>query len=251
MINCNLSQINRVKHSIPLKIDTHTHTYCELTYFVSGNGSTEINGKNYNYNSGDFAFYKAGTPHNEYDPTPCDIIWLHFNFDISDIDLNEGVYEDCEGRLFSLLQKIRSLSFENNLHNRYLTECCLGEIIITAHQLQSKNFTVAKTANHINWKKILNYIDSNINEPVNFQDLAKSYNYSYDRFRHLFYEHFGTSPYSYLTKQRIRHAEHLLKNSNSHITDIAFDCGFNSASQFTNIFKKYTGLTPKEYKNNL
>ncbi|MBE6727660.1 MAG: helix-turn-helix transcriptional regulator [Ruminococcaceae bacterium] len=38
------------------------------------------------------------------------------------------------------------------------------------------------------------------------------------------------------------------------ITIIAFDCGFNSSSQFTNIFKKYTGFTPKDYrtsKNNV
>lgn len=251
MINCNLSQINRVKHSIPLKIDTHTHDYCELTYFVSGNGTTEINGEKYTYNSGDFAFYKAGTPHNEYDPNPCDIIWLHFDFDISGIVLKEGVYEDCDGRLFSLLQKIRSLSFESNIYNRHIIECCLGETIITARQLQNKNFIPTKTANHINWKKILNYIDSNINETIDFHQLAKSHNYSYDRFRHLFFEQFGTSPYLYLTKQRIGHAEYLLKNSNSSITDIAFDCGFNSTSQFTNIFKKYTGVTPKERRKNI
>ena len=45
------------------------------------------------------------------------------------------------------------------------------------------------------------------------------------------------------------HAKRLLKNSNLNITDIAFDCGFNSSSQFTNIFKKYVSLTPKEYRN--
>jgi AraC family transcriptional regulator len=62
-------------------------------------------------------------------------------------------------------------------------------------------------------------------------------------------EQFGVSPYAYLINQRIEHAKRLLKNSDSSITDIAFDCGFNSSSQFTNIFKKYVLLTPKEYQN--
>lgn len=244
MINCKLEKINRVKHSIPLKMGMHSHGYNEITYFISGSGTTEINGKVYPYKAGDFAFYKSGTLHNEYDPVPCDIIWMHFTFNMPNISLNEGVYDDVDGKMLSLLQKLRNLSFENSVYNDYLTESVLAEITITASQLQNKDLA----ANRINWKKILNYIDGNINEQIDFSLLAKNYNYSYDRFRHLFSEHFGISPYAYLTKQRISHAKRLLKSSNSAITDIALDCGFNSPSQFTNVFKKHTGITPKEYQ---
>ena len=101
----------------------------------------------------------------------------------------------------------------------------------------------------ISFDKIINYIDQNINEQIDFKLFAQNNHYSYDRFRHIFSEQFGVSPYSYLINQRIEHAKRLLKNSDSSITDIAFDCGFNSSSQFTNIFKKYVLLTPKEYRN--
>lgn len=245
MIDCKLKQIYRVKHSIPIKINTQTHKCDELVYFVSGNGTTQIGQTVHTYKSGDFAFYKMGTPHDENDPVPCDIIWLHFQFNLQDVNLEEGVFEDTDGALLSVLQKLRSLSLEQSDYSDHLIECCLAEAIITAAKKQTD---CANPNERINWKGILNYIDTNINEQIDFSALAKRYHYSYDRFRHLFVAHFGLSPYAYLTNQRITHAKRLLKNSNSSITDIAFDCGFNSSSQFTNIFKKYVGCTPKEYK---
>ncbi len=245
MIDCKLKQIHRVRHSIPVKINTQTHKYDELVYFVSGCGTTEINGKTYSYKAGNFAFYKMGTPHNEYDPEPCDIIWLHFMFDIDGIRLNEGLFFDNDGKLLSNLQKLRKLSLEQDEHKKQLIELCLADIIIVAAKMQN---TTDDLPSRTNWEKILNYIDTNINEPIDFSLLAKDNNYSYDRFRHLFAERFGLSPHAYLTSQRIEHAKRLLRNSNLSITDIAFDSGFNSSSQFTNIFKKYVKVTPKEYK---
>ncbi len=247
MIKCNLKQINRVKHTIPIRIENHTHKYDELTYFILGNGTTKINGETYPYKTGKFAFYKKGTAHDEFDPEPCDIIWLHIAFDIEGITLKEGVFDDRDGKLLVLLQKLRNLSLEQTDFSALLVKLCLAEIIITAAEKQQEIVAVSE---RLNWEKILNYIDTNINEQVDFAFVAASNNYSYGRFRHLFTEHFGMSPYAYLVRQRIAHAKRLLQNSDSSITAIAFDCGFNSSSQFTNIFKKHIGITPKEYRKN-
>lgn len=245
MIKCDLKQIHRVKHSIPIRIERHTHTNNELTYFVSGNGTTQINNETYRYNSGKFAFYKMGTPHNEINPEPCDIIWMHFSFDVPEVKLKEGVFDDRDGKLLSLLLKLRNLSFEQKNHIDLLLKICLAEAIVTAAEKQQEN---AISSERLDWKDVLDFIDTNINESVDFADLARKNHYSYDRFRHIFTEHFGLSPYAYLTKQRIIHAKRLLKNSDLPITTIAFDCGFSSSSQFTNIFKKHVGATPKEYR---
>ncbi len=245
MFECKLKQIHRVKHTIPIKIKTQTHKYDELVYFISGCGTTTIKDKTYKYKAGDFAFYKAGTPHDENDPVSCDIIWLHFSFDVDNIKLKQGVFCDSDGKLLANLQDLRKLSIEQNEYKNQLTEIALAKIIVTAAQTQN---SATDSYSRTNWDKILKFIDYNINEQIDFAALAKENHYSYDRFRHLFAERFGLSPYAYLTSQRIEHAKRLLKNSDSSITDIAFDCGFNSSSQFSNIFKKYIGVTPKEYK---
>lgn len=246
MMNCDLKQIHRVKHTIPIKIENHTHANNELTYFVSGNGTTQIEGETYKYGSGKFAFYKMGTVHNEINPEPCDIIWMHFSYDIPEIFLEEGMFEDNDGKLLSSLIKLRNLSLEQKRHSDLLLKICLAEVIVTVAEKQQENMN---SNEKISWSDILNFIDTNINEHIDFASLAKNNHYSYDRFRHLFTEHFGLSPYAYLTKQRIVHAKRLLKSSDLPITTIAFDCGFNSSSQFTNIFKKHVGVLPKEYRS--
>jgi AraC family transcriptional regulator len=52
----------------------------------------------------------------------------------------------------------------------------------------------------------------------------------------------------YLTLIRIRRATDLLKQSSTHITEIAFACGFSDHAHFTRTFKRVTGLTPTAYR---
>ena len=40
----------------------------------------------------------------------------------------------------------------------------------------------------------------------------------------------------------------LLRETDSPIVDIAASCGFNDQSYFTNVFKRITGVTPKQYR---
>ena len=50
------------------------------------------------------------------------------------------------------------------------------------------------------------------------------------------------------TPPLLRYGE-LLLETNKSITDIAFECGFNSVSSFNRSFKKVKGISPREFKN--
>jgi len=53
----------------------------------------------------------------------------------------------------------------------------------------------------------------------------------------------------YINNLRIQEAAQKLKNSkNKSILDIAYECGFNSKSTFNSAFKKFTGQTPSQFK---
>jgi transcriptional regulator GlxA family with amidase domain len=58
----------------------------------------------------------------------------------------------------------------------------------------------------------------------------------------------GISPYSYLESIRIGKAKKLLEQGIAPI-DVAIQTGFTDQSHFTNFFKKFIGLTPKQYMN--
>ncbi len=246
MLDCYLDCTHRVRHTLPFCTPIQIHDFVELTYFISGKGSTKIGEKVYPYKKKTFAVYHAGTPHYEDDPEPCDVIWTHFSYRIDGIFLREGVFEDPHGELLLLIQKLRRISLESDAHRDALVESCLAEVIITAARLQKRAETGHTPST--DWQRVLDYIDENSHTDIDFAELAASHHYSYDRFRHLFREKFGASPYSYLLGQRIERAEYLLSSTKANLTEVAYDCGFASSSQFTNIFKKHTGMTPGAFR---
>lgn len=58
----------------------------------------------------------------------------------------------------------------------------------------------------------------------------------------------GLSPVQYILSLRLRLAKKLLRESDTPITSIALDCGFNSSGYFSRVFKKDTGMTPSQYR---
>ena len=245
MISCTLKAMQRIRHTHPIEIAMQRHNDNELTYFIYGNGTTQINDSVYSYGNKSFAYYKKGTLHNEIDPVDCDIIWLHFSFEADGVELKEGVFEDPNSELLKVIQKLRCLEMEKEEGSKVLKEACLAEMTVTAMRLQNK-----KASKERGLERVLEYIDENINSDIDFKLLAHRYNYSYDRFRHLFSERFGISPYSYLLKRRIDQATYLLNNTNFSLTTIAYDTGFKSSSQFLNAFKKIKNITPGEWRKN-
>lgn len=63
-------------------------------------------------------------------------------------------------------------------------------------------------------------------------------------------EEMGENFYDYVNKLRMQFAKEKLENSDNTtpIIEIAYECGYNSKSSFYNSFRKYTGLTPSQYR---
>jgi YesN/AraC family two-component response regulator len=63
-----------------------------------------------------------------------------------------------------------------------------------------------------------------------------------------FKQHEGMPPNDWLQRFRIRKAQHLLQTSNRTLEDIAHSTGFATSAYFCTVFRKYTGLTPGQYR---
>ena len=66
-----------------------------------------------------------------------------------------------------------------------------------------------------------------------------------------FRENMWKTPILYLTEFRIEKAKQELLTGDKAIVDIAFSCGFESASYFNRVFRKQTGMTPMEYRKHM
>ncbi len=60
----------------------------------------------------------------------------------------------------------------------------------------------------------------------------------------------GLTPKNYLVHARIQAACSLLADTGRNVTDIAFDTGFSSSQFFSTLFRKYTGLSPRQWREN-
>lgn len=58
----------------------------------------------------------------------------------------------------------------------------------------------------------------------------------------------GLTPIEYLQRTRMEAAKKILENTNRTILDVMLEVGYNDLKTFRLLFKKYTGLTPTEYR---
>lgn len=68
---------------------------------------------------------------------------------------------------------------------------------------------------------------------------------------HLFREELNITFLEYLTMVRMEEAKKLLKDTSLSIVAIASQVGYEDASYFSKVFKRYVGISPAQYRKNL
>lgn len=96
--------------------------------------------------------------------------------------------------------------------------------------------------------KILTYVDLNLDKKITLQMLADKANYSLTQLTRLFSEFIGISPIKYVSIIRVIKASQELSDSNKSVTEIVFDCGFESLEVFERNFKMYFKVSPTEFR---
>lgn len=100
-------------------------------------------------------------------------------------------------------------------------------------------------------RRLTDYINSNLDKEITLANMAAIVGMSPYHFAHLFKNSTGCAPHRYLTKRRIEHAKMLLNDSDLPIIEICERSGFQNQSHFATQFRRYTGVTPREYRNSL
>jgi AraC-like DNA-binding protein len=94
----------------------------------------------------------------------------------------------------------------------------------------------------------VSYIQNNFERDISLGEIAKYVFLSPSYFTRAFKEETGVSPISYLLRVRIDRAKELLVDTSLRISDIALNVGFSNQQRFNEMFKKYAGLTPLQYR---
>ncbi len=100
--------------------------------------------------------------------------------------------------------------------------------------------------------KAKKYIDENYaDQNTTLTTVAEVVCLSPNHFSTIFSQECKTTFIEYLTNVRIENAKRLMKQTDMKGYDIAYECGFSDPHYFSYIFKKNTGLSPREFKGSL
>lgn len=121
--------------------------------------------------------------------------------------------------------------------------------VIIQHLLSfDKGGHIVDQLNNLN--DAINYIEKNLTNEINFQEVAKKAYCSEYHFKRMFSFLSGISLSEYVRRRRLTLAAFELKEQNKKIIDIAVKYGYNSPDSFTRAFYQLHGLTPTEARQN-
>lgn len=95
---------------------------------------------------------------------------------------------------------------------------------------------------------VLGYIKEHIEEPISIDTLTDIASMSKAAFFRTFKETLDISPIDYINRERVEVAKNRLVDISKSVTDICYELGYNHMTYFIRVFKKYEGITPKQFQ---
>ena len=92
------------------------------------------------------------------------------------------------------------------------------------------------------------YLDEHLDEKITLDEVASHVGISPFHFCKVFKDNTGMTLTEYVNRRRVEQAKHRLLHPDARVTEIAFDIGFQSLSQFNRSFARYVGMSPTQYR---
>ena len=103
-----------------------------------------------------------------------------------------------------------------------------------------------ENVNYDNLNKMISYIENNLLNEININDLSKIVGISSNSLQRIFTFITGITITEYIKRRRLSKAFEEIKNTNTKIVDVALKYQYNSTISFDRAFKKLFGVTPIE-----
>jgi AraC family transcriptional regulator len=98
-------------------------------------------------------------------------------------------------------------------------------------------------------QRVLSYIEARLGETISLDDLASEACLSPFHFARLFNQATGQPPHRYVMERRVAAARALLAGRHTSMAEVALETGFGTQANFSRVFRKLTGLTPRQFRD--
>jgi AraC family transcriptional regulator len=185
----------------------------------------------------------------------------YFYIDLQDplLDTESGIIPTISPRLFFFDQAIwdTTLKLKAEVGNSDPGSRQYAEALslVLMHELNRLERTTSAAARTLRgglpaWqrKRVVEFIEGHLAEEISLATLAELVNLSLFHFARAFKQSFGVPPHRYHSARRMDRARSLLQRPSLSVTQIGVQTGFRETSSFTRAFRRFTGLTPTEYR---
>lgn len=192
----------------------------------------------------------------------CDFYWLHFGYhnELQDhrtaSDFSETATKYLQilvtgplsspERMIILMKQLQDSEqrYKEPTLNRYLCSAVLSEL----HAQCKHKFHKSKLQKEQLYHDITDYISWHIQENLRIPEIAAHFGYNEKYLTTFFRKHAGITLKQHILQTKAEVAKSALSETTRPISQIAYSLGFSDAHNFSNAFKKVTGLSPSEYR---
>lgn len=271
--------LNFPVHVFPFSVEgdrdkLHWHEYFEIGLCLSGSGKFIYMNKEYPVEAGDIfctnnfenhvAITESGRS-SEYvflifqpsliaDPNGRQVYLeylIPFQYNPLEFQNRIGKDQEAAKELRELILSALDIYTEKNKFYKLELDICLRQILlgISRHYLTIREGTFA--GQNVMDEKIqaaIQYMNTHFRDKITTDKIAGDLGLSPSYFRHLFKHNTQISFKTYITHLRMSHAKKLLLATSKSVDEIVIEVGYSNGNQFYKVFKRFTSMTPAEYR---
>lgn len=232
------------------------HRQYELTYMDQGSMHSIVAGQEYVLSPGEMMLYGPDQWHSQYAEGEGKVCFMTIAFDMdcdyADLLLNRKLAVDAAGA--ALLSGILRESRQGDVLSGDVICCRLMQFLLDIirhvhrgdqaldpprpHSANSENELVDRALRHI---------AENIYEKLSVATVAGAVNVSPSYLSVLFSRHLKIKPSDYIRREKLEESKRLIKRGEMSFSQIADLLKFSSVCHFSNLFKKWYGVTPSDF----
>lgn len=225
-----------------------------VSYIIEGSFTFILEGKPVTAHKGDTVILDCYKPHEYYTNDSFESIWVHFGGANSrdfynEITKNSGnlIKSTDPEHIKRLLFRIYNNIAENTTASELNHSLDLYKIITELAAPQTIN-SKSKVSYDDQIHEIKKYIAEHLQENISIKDLACIMHMSTSHFSRIFKQQTGFAPYDYVLIYRLNKAKEYLQKTNLTVSEITYEVGFNSESNFIYFFTKHNGISPNKFR---
>ncbi|GKX30735.1 hypothetical protein SH1V18_32150 [Vallitalea longa] len=258
-----LGKVNYIKARQPLNSHIHENKI-EIVYIVKGEQIYNVKDKDYMVRSGECFIVYDNELHSTGSNPEDKADFYYFIIDLYKHKNNFIGYGDIEGdnivnlinidkkrvfkgstKIADILDKLIQIPFMNVQYKKTIIRNLVSELLLNI--IECKNTHDTGYYNNT-MQNITDYIEENIYSNISISELVAICGLSETRFKTKFKKQFGMPPHEYILRKKISTSKILLNSTDMTITDVAFTLSFSSSQYFATVFKRFTSISPKDYK---